>query len=387
MPDLPTVARMFEIIKPRFVAEQWPLSQLIQLYDAQRLNLNPHYQRNSIWSLSSQRSLIATIQGGNAIPNFFVRQLPHSKLEMVDGQQRTRSILGFWNGEFADQTRLLLSSEIKSDPRNAKAIESFMAYKLSITLLDQSFSDKEVEDFYVLVNSSGMRLNRPELFKAEYYSTRLLKLATEIADTPIFSTLSLFSEKSTDRMNDIDFVSELLAFLEFGFSDKKEKVDALYESDISDAQSRQLKRRAEDTLTRVGGLNAVTPLNRTRFKQKGDFYTLFAFIANNPRLSESALVHFYRVFLLLSPHIRPSQEDCDPLMEYAVNCVTQSNSKKAREARNKLFIDLFLNSNNKPNETQAAIAEYLGLNPANDYEQVGSSLVFRLSALEGAIAS
>ena len=372
---------MFETIKLRFTTEQWPISQLVQLYEANRINLSPHYQRNSIWSLSNQRSLIATVTLGNPLPTFFVRTLPRNKFEMVDGQQRSRSIIGYWNGEFADNNRLTLTPAIKAEPRNSKAFDSFMAYKLSVTLLDQSFTDKEVEDFYVLVNSSGMRLNRPELFKAEYYSTRFLKLATELAGAPVFEALSLFSDKSSDRMNDIDFVSELIALLSFGFNDKKEKVDALYASDISEAQYRDLKQRFEATLGRITKLDAIVPINRTRFKQKGDFYTLFGFVANNPNLSAKALEHFYDILLRLSSHIRPSQENCDPLMEYAVNCVTQSNSKKAREARNKLFDELFLNSSGQPNPTQQSIAEYFRLTD-KDYETIGSSLVFRIAALD-----
>lgn len=372
---------MFDIITPRFTTELWTISELVDLYEAQRINLSPHYQRNSIWSLPNQKSLIATIQAGNPIPNFFVRSLSHNKLEMVDGQQRSRSIIGYCKGDFPDQEGFTISSAAWSDLSSAKAFESFMAYKLSVTLLDKSFTDKEVEEFYVLVNSSGMKLNRPELFKAEYYSTRFLKLATELAGTPLFATLSIFSDRSAERMNDIDFISELVAFLEFGISDKKEKVDALYESDISDVQYQNLKRRAENVLQRIADLNKITSLNKTRFKQKGDFYTLFAFIASNPALSSHALENVYRTFLRLAPHIRPSQEDCDPLMEYAVNCVTQSNSKKARETRNKLFTELFLNADSKPNKTQADIADYLGLT-TNDYERVDSFLTFRLSALE-----
>lgn len=306
--------------------------------------------------------------------------MPQSKWEMVDGQQRSRSILGFWNGEFSDHNRFCLTDAIKSDPRNAKAIESFLSYRISVTILDKSFTDKEVEEFYVLVNSSGMRLNRPELFKAEYYSTKFLKLATEVAGSQVFETFSLFSDKSSERMNDIDFVSELLALLEFGFTDKKEKVDALYESDITDNKYRELKQRAEITLGRITHLNDITPVNRTRFRQKGDFYTLFGFTSRNPQLSEGALTNVYKTILRLSPHIRPSQEHCDPLMEYAVNCVTQSNSKKAREGRDKLFCDLFLNTEREPNPTQSAIADFLGLD-SDDYERIDSYLVFRLAAL------
>jgi hypothetical protein len=375
---------MFENIKLRFTTEQWPINQLVQLYEAERINLSPHYQRNSIWSLSNQRSLIATVTLGNPLPTFFVRTMPRNKFEMVDGQQRSRSIIGYWNGEFADNKHVTLSSAIKADPRNARAFDSFLAYKLSITLLDQSFTDKEIEDFYVLVNSSGMRLNRPELFKAEYYSTRFLKLATELAGASAFEALSLFSDKSADRMNDIDFVSELMALLSFGFTDKKEKVDVLYASDISEAQYRDLKQRFEAALARIAKLDAIVPVNRTRFKQKGDFYTLFGFIANNPNLALKALEHIYNILLRLSPHIRPSQENCDPLLEYAVNCVTQSNSKKARESRNKLFDELFLNSSDQPNATQDAVAEYFALK-SSDYEKVSSYLVFRLEALDRSI--
>ena len=377
---------MFEIIKLRYRTEQWPLGQLIELYESERLNLSPHYQRNSIWSLSNQRSLIETILSGNAMPNLFVRELPGNKLEMVDGQQRSRSIIGFWNGEFADKNKLTLSPTIKGDPSNSKAIASFLDYKLSVALLDKSYTNKEVEDFYVLVNSSGLRINRPELFKAAYYSTRLLKLATELAGTPFFETLSLFSDKSSERMNDIDFISELIAMLEFGFSDKKEKVDALYATDITDIQYQLLKKRAEAVLTRIGQLNVIVPLNRTRFKQKGDFYTLFGFLANNLNLSAEYEKRIYQILLRLSHHIRPSQEECDPLMEYAVNCVTQSNSKKARETRNKLFEELFLNSANQPNPTQKAIAKYLHISE-KDYERIGSFLVWQLEALDKVVTS
>jgi|GEM_PF-408661 hypothetical protein len=372
---------MFSIIKARFETKDWTIGQLVQLYKEKRVNLNPYYQRNSIWSLSTQRCLIDTIQKGSPIPTFFVRVLSNNKYEMVDGQQRSRSIIGYWNGEFADQDKLVLSEVIKNDPRNKKIIESLSAYKLSVTLLDESFTDKEIEDFYVLVNSSGMHINRPELFKAAYYSTRFLKLATELAGFPLFEELSLFSDKSSLRMNDIDYMSELLALLQFGFTDKKVKVDELYESDISEAQYKSLKSGVEAALNRINALNKIVAINKTRFKQKGDFYTLFGFVANHPDITEETLQYFYRILLKLSPHIRPSQEECDPLMDYAVNCVTQSNSKKAREARNKLFEELFLNKTGEPNDTQRAIAKYLHLTK-NDYVRMDSHLVFRLEAFK-----
>lgn len=372
---------MFSQISLKFTTEQWMISRLLETYNEKRINLSPHYQRNQIWSLAAQRRLIDTVQRGYPMPNFFVRALRSGGYEMVDGQQRARTLIGYWNGGFSDNSKVTLSDKLKSDAQSKRVVGTFASYPLSVCVLNPSVTDRDVEEFYVLVNSTGLRLNRPELRKAKYYETRFLELCTSVANDPLFEQLDLFSEKSADRMNDIDFVSELVTFLKFGFTDKKEMVDALYESDVSLEESRSLKSRAKETLQRINRLNDIVPIDATRFKQKADFYTLFAFVSMHPSLSAEVLDHSYQVFLKLSRHIRPSQEECEPLFTYAINCVSQSHLKKAREARNGLLEALFLNESNKPNDTQAAIAEYLRFGDEG-YLKIAGFLLFRLQTLE-----
>lgn len=356
------------------------MRRLIDIYQQHRLDLNPHYQRNAIWTTSAQKQLIETVQHGYPIPNFFVRTRPEQKFEMVDGQQRGRTLMGFWKGDIADNQRLRLTDAIKGDARFQSALESFLNYALTVCILDQGLTDTEVESFYVLVNSSGMRLNRPELRKAAYYDTRFLRLATEIASHSLFENLEIFTDKSVDRMNDIDFVSELLVLLKYGFTDKKETVDSTYESDITEQEFGTLQSKALEVLRRINTLHEAVAIGDTRFRQKGDFYTLFGFIA--PRLDkpDEFFQHCYQTIIRLSPHIRPSQEECDPLMNYALNCVTQSNSKRARENRDQFFSDLFLNLSNAPNQSQEAIRQYLRLD-AGCYVSRWRSLLFPLESL------
>jgi len=357
---------MFTTITLKYHHEIWPVRKLLDLYNAEGINLSPHYQRNAIWTTPAQRKLIETIQNGYPIPNFFVRMTSPQTFEMVDGQQRCRSIIGYWNGEFSDSNKLKLSDQIKSENLNLPSIKSFLSYKLDICVIEESMTDVEAEQFYVLVNRSGMRLNRPELRKAEFYDTRFLSLATEIANDPLFDDLSLFSETSENRMNNIDFVSELLTFLKHGFTDKKEKVDATYVTDITKEEYSTLKQKMLAALGKINALDSARQIAKTRFKQKGDFYTLFAFIAKHSDLPIEMLLYCYDTLRALSPHIRPSQEECDPLMTYALNCVSQSNSKRAREARHQLYVDLFLNNSTLPNDTQETVRKYLGL-PSDSY--------------------
>ena len=105
---------MFAPILPKFRTESWPVRRLIDIYQQHRLDLNPHYQRNAIWTTSAQKKLIETVQHGYPIPNFFVRTRPEQKFEMVDGQQRGRTlkkecVAGVWIQ--VELTKLQLQSD------------------------------------------------------------------------------------------------------------------------------------------------------------------------------------------------------------------------------------------------------------------------------------
>ena len=83
----------------KFVNKIWTIKFLIDLISKKKINLKPSYQRNFIWGKKDQTSLIESIMGGYPIPSFFVFQNSSDEFEMVDGQQRSRTILQFYNGE------------------------------------------------------------------------------------------------------------------------------------------------------------------------------------------------------------------------------------------------------------------------------------------------
>lgn len=335
--------------------ESWPIKQLVELYDAKKLELNPPYQRNPIWSSVSQRELIETILSGRPMPNFFILRRNDGIFEVVDGKQRALTIFAFWKGHLETFDGRLLDPTKDSDELKTKFIE----YPLNVTLILSL--DEPIEKFYALVNSTGLRLNRPEIRKAEFYTTNLLRLVTNLAGLEDFHKLSLFTRLSAQRMNDIDFISELIAQIKFGIMDKKEKVDDLYESDITEVEFHQLRAEFIRILKCITKLDSIVPVSKTRYRQKNDFYTLFGFLHFHPEVTQPSLDYFYNLLVMIGPYIRPSQEQCAPLKEYALNCVTQSNSKKAREERLRFFESLLLNQGTIPNEVQSAILDYFKL--------------------------
>ena len=355
--------------------EKWTIKKLLDYYEKDKINLSPPYQRNEIWSLKDQQYLIKSIKNNWPIPNFFILVKEDESFEMVDGQQRSRTIIGYWNGKFKDENKEIFLDEFKKNQSNKEKLEKFLKYNLVVIKIAKLMKEESIEEFYALVNSSGLHLNRPELKKAEYFNTKFLELITELIDNNDIKELNIFSKITSERMNDLEFVSELVALIKYGISEKKEKVNSMYELDITLEEYEKLKIKFLSVINIIKDFNSITPIRNTRYRQKNDFYSLYYFLLKNNDLDRETLKYFYKLLVKVSPEIKPYQENCEPFRNYAINCVTQSNSKNAREERNRFLCGFFLNKKNTPNDTQEAIMNFYGVDYSNTKSMSGYTLI------------
>lgn len=334
----------------KWTHDTWTIKKFMELYLSKKINLSPEYQRNPIWTSKAQKLLIDTILIPQPMPNFFLLRTSEDTYEMVDGQQRARSIIDYSNGHIKSSNGISFKD----------TLESFNNYCLNMIIINELSSDESIEAFYTLVNSSGLRLNSPELKKAQYYNTKFLALNSELAASEKFTKLDLFGSGTIDRMNDVELVSELLALLLYGCTEKKEEVEKLYEKDISEDEVQHLRKDFDKITNVLSILNSIYPLKKTRYKQRADLYTLFDFINKN-NLQNESYITYYNILLQIEKHIRPTQEDCIPLRDYARNCVSQSNSKNARIQRSEFMSLLFRNPVRMINEIQKDIVDFFKL--------------------------
>jgi hypothetical protein len=349
----------------RYKIDEWRFIDLISMYNEKRINLSPPYQRNSIWSINAQRLLIDTIRKKLPLPTFFVQKKDESNYEMVDGQQRTRAFISYTSPDgFFD-----------SNDRQYKEGE-FDDYTIAVVELSEELTMDEVREFYVRVNRAGARLERPELNKAEFFKTRFLKLSTELSEMVEFRELKVFKSSQIRRMFDRDFVEELAALILHGPQDKKTMVDQMYKEDISETEVNKIKTTFKSVLDKIAMLNNEVLLSDTRFVQKNDFYTLFNLVIDIQTLGDIELKQIYHVLLKVSKGISPSNDDCITLKDYAINCITQSNSKKARLRRLDTLKSLLLNENKVMNEAQVDVASYYKF--PNELQQIGPYFTFKI---------
>ncbi len=348
----------------RYRIEIWTIKQLLETFDQKQLNLNPPYQRNEIWTEKLQRDLISTIKKELPIPNFFLHERGNGGFDVADGQQRTRALLQYRNGIITDNAKIKYNNEA-----------NFLGYKLSIQIIDSDVSQEEIMEFYVKVNRAGLKVNTAETRKASNFSSTILSILEELTQSPEFKAVEIFTKRQQDRMIDREYVEELAALLLFGIQDKKEAaIKKLYESEsnLSEAKLIRMEQDFKHILALVARLQNHFDFANSRYSQRNDFYTLFQFIHELPSQSDAFFRACFDVLFKIAPDISPSNDECEPFQNYAFNCVSQSNSKKAREHRLDFFKDLLLNDSPTPNDTQKAILDYYELDSDEPLNQNGN---------------
>lgn len=343
-----------------YSVKEFTVKELVDLIDNDLINLNPDYQRNYIWSPDDQKYLIDTILKKYPLPSFFIYIDDKGKYEMVDGQQRSKTIYRF------------VKSQIKSSKftglKSISDVDSLevLSYKLPVILIENLLPSDNLRDFYVLINKKGVHLNIPEVNKSEHFDKLFMKLANEVLEYQNLIELDLFTDASIKRMNDRAYIEELLGYLLLGIKEKKKVVESIYKKDITEQEYDELKRTFYAIIDKIAVLNKTKAIKETRYKQKNDFYTLFSFVNENLDISNETLTYQYKILLLLNgsdkvgkQFIRPTNEDSKALKDYANHCVTQSNSSFARENRLKFFNSVLKNKNLEENEILIDVLNFL----------------------------
>ena len=80
------------------VSKPWSLSTLNQMRT--RIDTNPDYQRPYVWGLAQKQLLIDTILREYDIPKLYLNQISEKKYDVIDGQQRIRTIWDFYDDKF-----------------------------------------------------------------------------------------------------------------------------------------------------------------------------------------------------------------------------------------------------------------------------------------------
>lgn len=347
-----------------FDSRTYSVNDFLEWSNNGQLELNPKFQRRSVWTDTARSYLMDTIVRGKPIPKVFIRQklniqTRQSIREVVDGQQRLRTILSFLKDGFVISRKHhptfggLFFSQLNQVDENIQA--SILNYEISTDLL-VNMPDSEILDIFGRLNSYSVTLNEQEKLHANHFGP-FKTLADRVAHkyNSFWADNKILTDKEILRMADVNLTADLLISMIEGIKSKKQiksyysNYEREFEHDPID-----LENKFSETITSIQGIFS-NDLKESEFKRIHIFYTLFTAIfhlkfglpgSNKPRLDiskqdfariQSRLDNINSIFNTDEPQLLNSDE-----LRFLDDSRRATTDKVVRDRRTNYLIDLIL---------------------------------------------
>ena len=224
------------------------LSWFIDMDNQKRLDLNPPYQRRSVWTPSDRFYFLDTIFNNYPCPAVYVQKEIGNegpKYNVVDGKQRLSTILNFYNNKFRLPKDFSIPRLSGKRFRNLDKpdVVAFYNYVFLVETLKAS-GDAEWNEVFFRVNKNQKGLKEQELRHARFDGWFITRAEEEGEDPKVdpgkfWVSMKISTPGKSRRMKDIEFISMLmLVILEqdlVGFPQSNiDELYAKYDFELSD---------------------------------------------------------------------------------------------------------------------------------------------------------
>lgn len=266
--------------------QTYTVSDFIEWNSKKQLNLAPDFQRGAVWTPSAKVFLIDTILNDLPIPQVFFRTKIDAATqtmtrEVVDGQQRLRTILEFAAGKLKLTSK---SPKYKGKTYSELDIEdkeAFLSYKIPCVQLINA-DNSMVLEIFARLNSYSVKVTPAELRHAEY--SEPVKWAIYDASREwkhLWNELEIVSVRDSVRMKNVSVMAEFFMILDNGFGDGGEpSITKYYKERKNESEDYFVPiRKKVDSILEIILKKFEDDFSTTTFFDAPNFLVLFAAIA------------------------------------------------------------------------------------------------------------
>ncbi|KZZ28883.1 hypothetical protein A3753_11875 [Sulfitobacter sp. HI0082] len=196
---------------------QQDLSWFVDMQTQKRLELDPPYQRKSVWTYKDKQFFLDTIFNNYPCPAVYLQKENTAKgplYNVVDGKQRLSTVLDFYAGKLrigkdfsVPRLRGKKFADIHDDDKS-----HFYNY---IFMVEQIRSETEVDwgEVFQRVNKNQKKLGDQELRHARFDGWLINRAEKEADGEAFWRNVGVSSRAKSARMKDVEFISILMLVL------------------------------------------------------------------------------------------------------------------------------------------------------------------------------
>jgi Protein of unknown function DUF262 len=189
----------------------------LDLKKSNQLDLNPSYQRRSVWMPKDRRFFMDSVLKGYPCPAIFILKDTTdqgvTEYQVVDGKQRLETIFMFTNNEFA------LASDYGDknyDGKKFRALSTSQKHIIWDYVFPVEYISKEdvnaINEVFDRVNRNSKNLQRQELRHARYDGW-LINFAENESEKKLWSIIKIATTARMRRMSTVQSITELMAIV------------------------------------------------------------------------------------------------------------------------------------------------------------------------------
>lgn len=255
------------------------------------IDLDPPYQRRSVWNQSFRDYFVDTILLNLPVPAVFlfeeIGETGSLSYAVVDGKQRLSTVFdfiddGFPVSEDSKVERLRGSYFSEFSPEDKK--ELIYSYDIPVEILPTT-DEQLLDEIFQRINRNVSRLSHQELRHARFsgdFASTIDSLAEETFDL-LPDRFPNIAPSSTRQMKDVEYVALLALLVQHGpQSTPQHYLDQIYadrDAEWEDKRAVLRKFRRALRFARDIADSGGPPVTQSRLKNQGDFYALFGAIA------------------------------------------------------------------------------------------------------------
>lgn len=329
------------------------ITWFLDIYQSNKLDLDPPYQRRSVWSPGDRKYFLDTILRGYPSPPIFLNKMTNENglttYHVVDGKQRLQTIFMF------AENKIALASDFGDIRLNNKKWESlpqetkmkFWNYSLTVEIINV-IETSIINQVFSRFNKNSRRLEKQELRHARFEGWFINVVETE-AEDEMWKLFKVVTDARSRRMKDAQFISELFLIILDGkivgfdqdyldekyseYDNPSENVPGFLEEDFRE-EVNEVKKYIQDMENKN---NCISKYAKT----SANFYVLWALIFLNKSLPEPhILAEKYEAFMTnVEYYIKNNsveglaKETSDSVTKYYLNSKGANTDYIQRQAR------------------------------------------------------
>ena len=195
-----------------YYGADYPVDSLVQRMQRNEIII-PHFQREYVWKHDEASKFIESLLLRLPVPSIFLlRDKETNKLIIIDGQQRLKTLLYFFDGKFPDGKSFYLKGVVKEyekltynelNPSDQRELDNSIIH--CIVIMDEDDSDAPYHIFERL-NTTGTPLTSQEIRSALYFG-QFNDLLIELSRTDAWHKITYKDIRLTDQ----EYILRLIA--------------------------------------------------------------------------------------------------------------------------------------------------------------------------------